>query len=72
MSAVEPPSLDTQADVLTACDEEDWLDVFSLNRVPPKRAYTMRARFHYAGRGKPRRYDFGDLFDDVEEEKENL
>lgn len=48
-------------------EEEDWLDAFSLNHVPPKASYVIKVKFVDGGRGQPRRYDFGDLFDDEEE-----
>lgn len=48
---------------------EEGLDVFSLNHVPPKWTYTAQARFYYAGRGKPSRYDFSDIFNDEEEDE---
>ena len=47
-------------------DDDSILDVFSLNRVPPKRTYMARARFHYVGRGKPMPYE---LDDDLLEEE---
>jgi hypothetical protein len=37
-------------------EHEAGLDVFSLNRVPPKRTYTIRVRYKFAGRGKPLPY----------------
>ena len=52
-------------------DNEDWLDVFSLNHVPPKDSYTVMMKFVDGGRGEPARYDFSDIFDDEEEESEN-
>ncbi len=48
-------------------DDEDWLDVFSPNHAPPKDTFEIKVRFVDGGRGQPRRYDFGDLFDDEEE-----
>jgi hypothetical protein len=47
-------------------EEETALDVFCLQRVPPKRTYTMTATFYDAGKGQPLPYDFGDFFDDEE------
>lgn len=37
-------------------EEGETPDVFSLNRVPPKRSYTMRVKYEFVGRGKPRPY----------------
>lgn len=47
-------------------EEEDWLDVFSLKHMPPIDSYTVMVKFVDGGYGQPRRYDFGDLFDDEE------
>ncbi len=49
-------------------EEETAIDVSSLALMPPKRTYTARATFHFAGRGEPLPYDFGDIFDDEEAE----
>ena len=46
------------------------VDVFSLNRVPPKRTYLARAKFHYVGRGKPMPYELDDDLRDEEESSE--
>ena len=46
---------------------EDVIDYSSLKRVPPKDSYEVKVKFVDGGRGKPRRYDFGDLFDGEEE-----
>jgi hypothetical protein len=35
-----------------------------LKRVPPKDSYEIKVKFVDGGRGQPRRYEFGDLFDD--------
>ncbi len=47
--------------------EDDWLDTLDLKLMPPKRTYTMRVRYQFAGRMEPLPYDFGDFFDDEEE-----
>ena len=39
---------------------DETLDVFSLNRVPPKRTYTMRVKYKFIGRGQPRPYPLDD------------
>jgi len=66
----EPPSQPDAEESVSENDEgEDWLDVFSLNHVPPKASYVIKVKFVDGGRGQPRRYDFGDLFDDEEEGK---
>ncbi|MGH9844129.1 MAG: hypothetical protein ACREEM_35840 [Blastocatellia bacterium] len=49
--------------------EDDWLDTLDLKLMPPKRTYTARVRFHYVGRLQPLPYDFGDFFDEDEEEE---
>jgi hypothetical protein len=41
-------------------DDDSILDVFSLNRVPPKRTYTMKVRYKFVGRGKPMPYELDD------------
>jgi len=46
---------------------EEVIDLSSLKRVPPKDSYEIKVTFVDGGRGTPRRYDFGDLFDDEEE-----
>lgn len=46
---------------------EDVIDFSSLRRVPPKDSYEIKVTFVDGGRLQPRRYDFGDLFDDEEE-----
>lgn len=38
-------------------DDDAIFDVHSLNRVPPKRTYLARAKFHFVGRGKPMPYE---------------
>lgn len=45
---------------LSSKTDNEILDVFSLNRVPPKRTYMARARFHRVGRGKPMPYKLDD------------
>lgn len=50
-------------------EDDDWLDVFSLKHVPPEDSFVVQMRFVDGGEGKPRRYDFGDLFDDDDEEE---
>lgn len=47
---------------------EDVIDFSSLKRMPPKDSYEVKVKFVDGGRGKPRRYDFGDLFDEEEGE----
>ncbi len=47
---------------------ENVIDVSSLKRVPPKDSYEIQVKFVDGGRGEPRRYDFGDLFDEEGEE----
>ena len=42
---------------LSSEDDNELPDVFSLNRVPPKRVYMARAKFHHVGRGKPMSYN---------------
>ncbi len=57
----------TQESRLEDEPEDDWLDTLDLKLMPPKRTYTMRVRYHFAGRMEPLPYDFGDFFDDEEE-----
>jgi hypothetical protein len=38
--------------------EDDWLDTLDLKLMPPKRTYTMRVRYQFAGRMEPLPYDF--------------
>lgn len=47
---------------------EEEVDASSLKRVPPKDSYEVKVKLVDGGRGKPRRYDFGDLFDEEEGE----
>lgn len=47
---------------------EEVMDASSLKRVPPKDSYEIQVKFVDGGRGEPRRYDFGDLFDEEGEE----
>lgn len=49
-------------------EAEDVLDASSLKRVPPKDSYEIKVKFLDGGRGQPRRYDFGDRFDEEEGE----
>ncbi len=53
-------------------DDDDWLDGFRFNPVPPIDSYVIQVKFIDGGRGQPRRYDFGDLFDDEEEATEGV
>ncbi|MGH9832901.1 MAG: hypothetical protein ACREBD_28385 [Blastocatellia bacterium] len=48
-------------------DDDSILDVFSLNRVPPKRTYTMQVSYKFIGRGKPMPYELDD--DDLLDEE---
>lgn len=41
-------------------EDDEIPDVFSLNRVPPKRVYTKRVRYKFVGRMKPMPYDLDD------------
>lgn len=43
------------------------IDVHELRRIPPKKTFTVTARFRIVGRGKPKRYDFSDYFFDGDE-----
>lgn len=70
-SGAEPPAQPGAEESVSENDEEeDWLDVFRLNHVPPKRTYMARARFHYVGRGKPMPYELDDDLRDDEERSE--
>ena len=51
----------------TEAEDEDWLDVFRLNHIPPKWTYTVEAQFYDGGRGKPMPYDLSDIFPEEEE-----
>ncbi|MBL8191919.1 MAG: hypothetical protein JNK38_28165 [Acidobacteria bacterium] len=63
------PKTGTGDEVNDEGDEfEDVIDYSSLKRVPPKDSYEIKVTFVDGGRLQPRRYDFGDLFDDEEEE----
>ena len=45
------------------------IDVHTLNRIPPKKAFTVKANFRFIGRGKPMKYDLSDYnFDEYDEE----
>lgn len=44
--------------------DDDAIDVSGLKHVPRKDSYEVKVKFVDGGRGKPRRYDFGDLFDE--------
>src|SRR5215210_3173495 len=48
-------------------EAEEMIDVSALKHVPPKASYEIKVKFVDGGRGEPRRYDFGDLFDDEKE-----
>lgn len=50
----------SEADLPAEPDEGKIPDVFSLNRVPPQRTYTMRVRYKFVGPGKPKPYPLGD------------
>ncbi len=63
-----PPLISAEESAGEDAEEENWLDNLVLNRVPPKRTYTIKVKFVDGGRGLPRRYDFGDLFDEEEGE----
>ncbi len=43
-------------------EETEYLeiDVHTLNRIPPKRTYHVKANFEFVGRRKPMKYDFSD------------
>ena len=42
------------------------IDVHSLNRIPPKKAFTVKANFKNVGRRKPMKYDFSEFEEEVE------
>ena len=42
------------------------IDVHTLNRIPPKKGFTVKANFKVAGRRKPMKYDFTDFVEDEE------
>lgn len=63
--AEAPPMIGAEASA--SDEEENWLDTLDLKMMPPKRTYTVRARFHKVGRLQPLPYDFGDFFDHEEE-----
>ncbi len=50
-------------------EETEYLDidVHTLNRIPPKKGFTVKANFKIGGRRKPMKYDFSDF-----EEESNL
>ena len=71
---MSPQARQAEADALpvmgaegSARDEENWLATLDLKMMPPKRTYSIRARFHKVGRLQPLPYDFGDFFDHEEE-----
>jgi len=43
-------------------EETEYLeiDVHTLNRIPPKRTYRVKANFKFVRRRKPMKYDFSD------------
>ncbi len=46
----------------------DELDVHKLNRIPPKKSFTVKAHFKIGGRGEPMKYDLSDYnFDEYEQ-----
>jgi hypothetical protein len=47
--------------VIEGEDEAKILDVFSLNRVGPKNAYTMRVRYVFSGKVQPLPYQLEEL-----------
>lgn len=66
--AEAPPFLSGEAEAIEEEVDDDWLDTLVLKPMPPKRTYTIQVKFVDGGRIQPRRYDFGDLFDDEEGE----
>ena len=50
----------SEADLPAEPDDGKIPDVFSLNRVPPQRTYTMRVRYKFVGPGKPKPYPLSD------------
>jgi len=44
----------------TEVKEIESLEVSDLNYGPPKRTYTWRVRYHFAGRGEPLPYELDD------------
>ncbi len=67
LKQAERLSVDEQMEGEEAEDDE-IPDVFSLNRVPPKRVYTMRVSYKFVGRMKPMTYDLDDdVTDDGDE-----
>ena len=55
------PQLDEEASVIEDEDEAEISDVFSLNRVAPKSAYTMRVRYVFSGKAQPLPYQLEEL-----------
>lgn len=49
-------------------NDEDDIDVHKLNRIPPKKSFTVKAHFKIGGRRKPMKYDFKDFVEDAPEE----
>jgi hypothetical protein len=66
------PEAETEAEarLYEETEDDEIPDVSTLNRVPPKRTYMARARFHYVGRGKPLPYDLDDDLCADDEESE--
>ncbi len=50
-------------------ESDDPIEGLELRLMPPNKTYTAQAHFYYAGRGEPLPYDFGDYFDDDEDEE---
>ena len=50
--------------------EDIDIDVHTLNRIPPKKTFTVKANFRFKGRGKPMKYDLSDYnFDEYDTEE---
>jgi hypothetical protein len=49
-----------ESQLLEQAEETDELNVFQLNRMPPKRTFIAQAKFQYIGRGKPKSYKLDD------------
>ncbi|MCI0423898.1 MAG: hypothetical protein L0312_32590 [Acidobacteria bacterium] len=64
--APSQPSAEGRASEYDDEEEEEWLDVFRLNHAPPLDSYVIKVKFVDGGIGQPRRYDFGDLFEEEE------
>ncbi len=68
VTGAEAPSQPCLEEVVSE-EEEDWLDTLDLKLMPPKWTYQARAKFYYASRGEPLPYDFGDLFDEEDQDQ---